>query len=161
MSKVDFKTSNYFAAYIYLSGFVFIVLGLTVFVIKPILSVVLFWAGLIFVTTHYGLAIDLANKSYHDYIWFLGFRTGEKGKFNTIEYIFIKESNVSQTMQLRGAATTIRKEVYDGYLKFSDQEKLHLQTLDSKTSLIKKMKSISGKLKTKLIDYSGGQPVEI
>jgi len=161
MNKTDFKTSNYFSWHIYYSGFLFIAFGLSVLTIRPIIGLILCFAGLIFITTHYRLTVDLSNKAYHDYVWFLGFRSGEKGTFNAIEYLFIKKSNVSQTMNLRVASSTIQKEVYDGYLKFSGQEKLHLLTKDSKEDLIKKMKSISGSLKTSLVDYSNGQPVEI
>lgn len=161
MNKTDFKTSNYFPGYVYYSGFVFVALGLTALNINSIVSVILIFAGLIFITTHYRLTVDLNNKAYHDYVWFLGFRSGEKGKFSMIEYLFITKSNVSQTMQLRGAPSTIHKEVYDGFLKFSEHEKLHLVTLDNKESLIKKLKSISAQLKTNIVDYSNGQPVKI
>jgi DNA repair protein RadC len=64
-------------------------------------------------------------------------------------------------MHLRVASSTIQKEVYDGYLKFSEQEKLHLLTLDNKENLIKKLRVISSQLKASLVDYSNGQPVEI
>ncbi len=161
MNKTDFKTSNYFSWHVYYSGFLFIAFGLASLTIHPIIGLILCFSGLIFVTTHYRLAVDLGNKAYHDYIWFLGFRRGEKGKFKAIEYLFIKRSSVNQTMHLRVASSTIRKEVFDGYLKFSEQDKIHLLTMDSKERLIKKLKHISTLLKVSVVDYSEGDARQI
>jgi len=69
-------------------------------------------------------------------------------------------SNVTQTMHLRVVSSTIRKEVFDGYLKFSEQNRIHLLTMDSKESLIKKLKRISALLKVRVIDYSESEPKE-
>jgi hypothetical protein len=133
-------------------------LDLPVLFVNPIIGLILWFISLIIFTTHYRLSIDQDKKVYHDYLWILGFRSGEKGKFNTLEYIFIKKSNVSQTMRMRVASSTIQKEVFDGYLKFSDQHKIHLLTLDSKENLINRLKFMASSLKTRLIDYSEDIP---
>lgn len=161
MNKIDFKISGYFSGTIIFLGVFLLVVGLSIFFVSQIGSLILFFISLVIFTTHYGLAVDLDNKVYHDYLWILGFRNGEKGKFNTLEYVFIKKSNVTQTMQLRVASSTIRKEVFDGYLKFSEHHKIHLLTMDSKENLIKKLKNISIRLKVRIIDYSNGEPKEI
>ena len=158
MNKIDFKTSGYFPGHIMLLGILLVIIGLPVLFINPIIGLILWFISLIIFTTHYRLSIDQDSKVYHDYLWILGFRSGEKGKFNTLEYIFIKKSNVSQTMRMRVASSTIQKEVFDGYLKFSDQHKIHLLTLDSKENLINRLKFMASSLKTKLIDYSEDIP---
>lgn len=122
--------------------------------VKPIIGMILWFISLIIFTTHYRLRIDPENKVYHDYLWILGFRSGEKGKFITLEYLFIKKNTVSQTMRLRVASSTIQKDVFDGYLKFSDQHKIHLLTLSSKENLINRLKFMAALLKTRIIDYS-------
>lgn len=161
MSKIDFKTSGYFPGHIILLGVLLAIIGLPVMFVKPIIGMILWFISLIIFTTHYRLRIDPENKVYHDYLWILGFRIGEKGKFNTLDYLFIKKSNVSQTMRLRVASSTIQKEVFDGYLKFSDQHKIHLLTLDSKENLINKLKFIAALLKTRIIDYSETTPRDL
>ncbi len=52
------------------------------------------WAGfvillsVIFLTTHYATEINLVQKTYRDYLFFLGFRlNAESGKFSNIEKI--------------------------------------------------------------------------
>lgn len=141
-----------------LLGILLVIIGLPVLFVNPIVGLILWSVSLIIFTTHYRVRIDHDNKVYHDYLWILGYRNGEKGRFNMIEYIFIKKSGISQTMRLRVASSTIQKEVFDGYLKFSDQHKIHLLTLDNKENLIKKLEYIASSLKTRLIDYSEDIP---
>jgi len=159
--NVDFRTSAYFSPMItFVGGFVGM-FGLTFINTNPIQSSVLALIGLFVVTTHYRLSIDFEKKVYHDYLWILGMKNGERGNFDKIEYLFIKKSKVSQTMYLRVASSTIQKEVYDGFLKFSEDNKLHLLTKDGKKDLIDKLRKISTALKVKIVDYSEGEPVEI
>ena len=161
MSKVDFKTSAYFPTTItFVGGFVGFI-GITFVTTNPILSCVLMLVGIIAATTHYRLTIDVDKKLYHDYLWILGFKNGQKGNFDKIEYLFIKKANVSQTMRVQVASSTIRKEVYDGFIKFSETNKVHLLTKDSKKELVGKLRKISEMLNIKIIDYSEGEPLEI
>jgi|APTNR8051073442_1049403.scaffolds.fasta_scaffold00003_13 hypothetical protein len=161
MNKIDFKTSGYFPGHIMLLGILLVIIGLPVLFIKPLIGLILWFISLVIFTTHYRLSIDQDSKVYHDYLWILGFRSGEKGRFNTLEYIFIKKSSISQTMRMRVASSTIQKEVFDGYLKFSDQHKIHLLTLDSKENLINRLKFMASSLKTRLIDYSEDTPRDL
>ena len=94
-------------------------------------------------------------------MWVLGFKNGDHGKFENIEYLFIKKGRVSQKMNHIVGSATIQKEVYDGYLKFSDHEKIHLITQDDKKDLIEKLRAMSTKLKVRVVDYSDGEPKEI
>ena len=119
-----------------------------------IIGLIILLTSVVIFTTHYRLKINFNNHEFHDYLWIMGLKNGEKGKFQSIEYIFIKKSKVSQKMNSRASTTTIRREVYDGYLKFSEKDKIHLMTEDNKDTLIKKLNLISAKLQTKIIDYS-------
>lgn len=161
MKVIDFKTSGYFPWTIIFLGLVLAFVGFLFVVENPIVGVILLLISLIIFTTHYRLKIDFDNKVFHDYLWILGLKNGDKRKFENIEYLFIKKSKVSQTMYLRVASSTIQKEVYDGYLKFSEKDKIHLVTKDSKKDLIKKLRIMSASLRVKIIDYSEGEPKEI
>ena len=162
MKNIDFKTSLYFpwtfiffGALLSAGGIALVVSG------SPVIGVVLILVGLTFLTTHYRFAINFEKKTYHDYVWILGLKNGEEVRFENIEYLFIKKSQVNQTMSMRVASSTIRKEVYDGYLKFSEKDKVHLLTKDNKEDLISKLRVMSSALKVKIIDYSAGEPKEI
>jgi hypothetical protein len=162
MNNVDFKTSLYFPLTFIFFGGLLGVGGIALVVSgSPVIGAVLLLVGLVLLTTHYRLAINFDKKTYHDYVWILGLKQGEKVRFENIEYLFIKKSRVSQTMSVRVASSTIQKEVYDGYLKFSEKDKIHLLTKDNKNDLIAKLKEISSALKVKIVDYSAGEPKEI
>jgi hypothetical protein len=157
MNTVDFKTSAYFPWHITFGGVFLFGLGLAVLNLNVLVALALIIVGLVIITTHYRLQVDLDNKTYHDYLWIAGFKNGEKGVFHQIEYLFINKSKVKETMQLRVASSAIQREVFNGYLKFSEQDKVHLLTLDSKESLIKKIKGIASQLKVDVVDYSEGE----
>ena len=161
MKVIDFKTSGYFSWTLSFAGGLLGAAGLAFVFTNPVVGVILLLISLIVFTTHYRLRIDFDNKVFHDYLWILGLKNGDKGKFENVEYLFIKKSKVSQTMHLRVASSTIQKEVYDGYLKFSEKDKIHLMTKDNKSDLIKKLRVISIALKVKIIDYSEGEQKEI
>lgn len=159
MKTIDFKTSEYFSGAVILAGIILFITGLAIINLALLGGILLCLASLVMMTTHYRLTIDYEKRKYHDYVWFLGLKNGESGKFERIEYLFIKKAKVSQSLGLRAANSTIRKEVYDGYLKFSDDVKIHLITRDDKSNLIKKMKMIADKLNVKIIDHTGEEAI--
>ena len=161
MKTIDFKTSTYFSLAIIFLGFGFLVVGLSALLTNTILALILLLISAIILTTHYRIRIDFNKKVFHDYVWILGLKNGDKGKFERIEYIFINKNRVNQTMNLQSLSSTIRKEVYDGYLKFSEDEKIHLFTKDNKKDVLSKLREISTKLNVRIIDYSEGEAREI
>jgi hypothetical protein len=156
--KRDFRTSGYFSGTIIFLGIVLIFVGVPVILKSVIIGSIIFLVCIIIFTTHYRLTIDFDNKIFHDYLWILGLKSGDRGKFEHIEYLFVKKSKVSQKMNHLVASSTIRKEVYEGYLRFSENNKLHLTTEDSKKELMKKLSVISKKLNVSIIDYAEGDP---
>lgn len=157
MRVYNFKTSGYFPWHVMAVAILVAFLAF-MFLSESILgSVTMLLVSTVILTTHYRLRIDFDKKEFHDYLWIAGFKSGYKGTFESPEYIFIKRSHVSQTMGLKAATSTIRKEVYDAYLKFSEDEKVHLLTKDNKKNLISKLRSIANTLQVKIIDHSEGE----
>jgi len=158
---INFKTSSYFSGSVKAAGILFFVVGIPILTVNVSIGILLWFSCLVILTTHYRLAIDVDKKTYHDYVWILGFKSGEKGTFDSLDYLFIVKSKVNQTFSIRVASTTIQKEVIDGYLKLSPENKIHIITEDDKDELIKKLKTISIPLKCRIIDYTSGTGVEI
>ncbi len=161
MKTLDFKTSAYFSKTIVFVGIILIPVAALIIAVNLVVGIIMLLLCLTVFTSHYRLRLDFANKSFYDYLWILGIRSGDKGQFDRVEYLFIKKSTVSQRMQVRVASTTMQKEVYDGYLRFSEQGKVHLATHDSKKRLVTKLRKISELLNVKILDYSEGVPSEI
>ena len=122
--------------------------------VVPVVAVTLLVGGLAIVSTHYRLSVDRQLKVYRDYVWFFGLKSSKPVPFNSIEYFFIKNGRETQNMQLRVARTTIDKEVYDGYLKFSEADKVHVATADTHQSLVARLQPWAASLGVPLNDYS-------
>lgn len=158
---IDFKTSGYFPGFVVFFGAVLLLLAFLVLLTKPVIGIIMAVVSVVILTTHYRFGIDLTDKSYRDYLWILGFKNGPRKKFDAIQYLFIKKSKVSQTMHLRAASSTIHKEQFDGYLKFSENDKVHLISHDDKDKLIEKLRRISTALNTSIVDYTRENPQEV
>lgn len=161
MVNFDLRLSRYFANQWLFVGLLLMATGVILIFKVLLVGVIFTLMSTLIMTTHYRLAINFDDKSYHDYVWLFGLKFGDKGIFENVEYIFIKKNKVSQTMNSRGSSTTIRKGEYDAYLKFSEKNKIHLLTSDSKKQLLKKLSEIATKCSTKIFDYSEGEPIEV
>ncbi|MEZ4972486.1 MAG: hypothetical protein R2820_04215 [Cyclobacteriaceae bacterium] len=161
MKPIDFKTLPYFSGTMTFLGVLLLFSGLWMMSMNILVGLVLVLLSVVILTTHYRVSIDLDNKSFHDYLWILGIRRGERGQFDNLEYLFIKKNKISQTMRLKVASTTVRKEVYDGYLRFSVSHKIHLLTMDDKSKLMNRLKVIAQQLNSRVIDYSDGEGKEV
>jgi hypothetical protein len=151
---INFKTSSYFSGSVKAAGVLFFIVGFPIVTVNPYIGVILWFSCLVIFTTHYRITIDSDKKEYHDYLWILGLKSGEKGVFDSLVYLFIVKSRVNQTFSIRVASTTIQKEVFDGYLKLSPEKKIHITTADDKEKLLKKLTSISAQLNIRIIDYT-------
>ncbi len=161
MKIVDFKTSGYFSGFMIFTGVLFVVVALATLRNNVVVSGVLAFLALLIFTTHYRLRIDFQKKTYHDYLWILGFRSGERGTFEFIDCLFVRKSRVSQKMQLRAVSSTVHKDIYDGYLKLSGDRRIHLLAADDKDTVVKFLKSAAGRLDVRVMDHCPGEPVEI
>jgi hypothetical protein len=153
--KIDFRTSAYFPSGMIFVGILLLFIGVVVLIAKsPVAGTVIILASAIILTTHYRLAIDFENGQYKDYVWFLGLKRGETERFEKIEYIFIKQSKLSQNMNSLISTRTITKDAFNGYLKFSENETVHLLTKVNKTDLLDRLNKIAAALQVKVVDYS-------
>jgi DNA primase large subunit len=105
-------------------------------------------------TAHFGIRVDLKNKTYVDFLSMLGFVNGKKEKFESIEYVFIKSSKKSQTMNSTSTSKMFTDDFYDGYIKFDQDEKVFLITHKKKERVMKTLKEISEKLGLEIVDHT-------
>jgi hypothetical protein len=163
MKNPDFKTSNYFSGMPFVLGFVLAPIGLILlFSPKFVVGLILLSTGVAILTTHFRLTIDHGQKKYSEYISLLGLKVSrEFHSFDHIQYVFIKKTKVSQTLNSRASSRTIHKEQFDGYLKFSEDDKVHLMTIENKSNLLRRLRPIADALRIKIVDYSSENPIEI
>jgi hypothetical protein len=110
--------------------------------------------GILVMTTHYGITIDLPNHTYQDYLSVLWIQSGEIKKFEAIEYVFIKPARVSQTMNSLTTSKKFTSDTFDGYIRFNEHEKVFLLTNEKKKVVLDKLQEIATALQIDVVDHS-------
>lgn len=154
-TKFNYNTQHYFPNNVKIIGILFLVSGLIVFTLGYYLPSILFlFLGMFIFITRYGIEIDIEKKKYTDYLSLFGFKNGQSKEFQTIESIYLNEGMKTTKMHLRGHATTLSKKEYNGYIKFSEDQKIHLLSSEKKNDVEKLLNQMCSDLNITLSDYS-------
>ncbi len=151
---MDFKIKNYLPLFFIVLGVGLMVGGLYSILERTVLAIGLFFIGLILTTTQDRLEINLDEKYYREYIWTLGLKWGEKIKFNQIQYFYLTKSKRSQVFGQTYKNHYATGTHFNGYIKFSDKEKILIADGSSKDWVLKRLKKINSKLELEVKDYS-------
>jgi hypothetical protein len=154
MQRFDFFTSTFFPNGLMVAGGLLLLFGSLIATVQIWIGLVLMVVGSVVLTTHYRFRINLNERVYRDYVWFMGLRIGAPKKFERVEYFFIKSGRESRTMNMRVASTTIHKQIYDGYLRFSEHDKVHIATRDNREGILRRLSPMSDALKIPIMDYT-------
>lgn len=117
--------------------------------------------GVVTSTTHYGVEINLKSKQYREYIWILGFRKGEEISFDSIQYLFIKDFRISETFNSRVNSSTIVRNEFRGFVKFSEESKIHIVTKDDYEKMVIQLKKLAKQFDVGLVDYTFGNRIQL
>jgi hypothetical protein len=152
--SVDIRTNYYFTLYPRVGGAVVAVFGAISIMDNVFVGLLFFLTGLFVATSQYRITVDSGRNKYFDYSWIFFFKFGKHGNFNKIEYIFINKNKVSQTVRVRVANTSFSRYDYNGYLKFSEHQKIHLYSNSSKKYVVRQMEYVAAKLNCQVKDYT-------
>jgi len=128
---IRYTIGQYLPLQFHYLGYLLAVLGIVLFFTGPVWGGVLFLFAAsaifsIYLTTQYKIEIDLKKKTYRDYLCFMGFKSGKKQSFDNIEKVYITKARVSQTLNQRSITQHLEHTEYNGFLKFSEDNKIHL-----------------------------------
>lgn len=149
-NKIHVNLGYYFPATFMFLGVVMLLTGLILLLVHIIIGIVLILLSLVIITARYRLEINLTNQSYHDYLWIAGFRKGKKGKFESIECLYINKNKYRQTVNSRTTSMTKYGTEYNGYIKF-DVDDVHIISSDHKSKVVQKLKKIRNMLSDNII----------
>jgi hypothetical protein len=135
-------------------GVILMLLAIARMLPSPLLASVLLILAAVILTTHYGVHIDLSKGTYKEYVWLLGWKNGKKISFKAIDYLFVKTNKVTRNYNSRVQRAAITNVEYDGYMRISESEKIHLINADTKQEVVKKLIPLKNYLKTRFIDYT-------
>ncbi len=151
---MDFKIKNYLPLFFFVSGIGIIIGGLYIVLETPFLSLGLILSGLVFTTTQYRLEINLKEKYFREYVWTLGFKWGEKMKYNKIQYFYITKSKKTQTYGQTYKNHYVTAGHFNGYLKIDNEEKIMIGDSSTKEWIVKRIEKLNKNLQLEIKDYS-------
>jgi hypothetical protein len=151
---MDFKIKNYLPLFFMILGVGLMVGGVYSILEKTFLSIGLLLIGLVLVTTQCRLQINFDEKYYREYVWTLGLKWGEKIKFNQIQYFYLTKTKKVQVYGQTYKNHYVTGTHFNGYIKFSDNEKILVADGSSKDWVLKRLKKINSKLGLEVKDYS-------
>lgn len=151
---VDLKLSFFVTGGKRLSWILVLAAGAALITVQWILGSTIAVVSLAMITTQYRLRIDTQQKRILDYVWIAGLRIGNWIPYQELEYIYVKAGNISQTMQLRVASTTVKQEVFNIYLKVSERVKIHLYTAQTRKEADEFVERVSQQTKLPVVDYA-------
>lgn len=121
-------------------------------------SVMLFVIGILILTTRYVTEINLKDKKYRDYLFFLGLPLNQKARtFAVLNHIVITKGNYAQTVNTRSQSRQFDWSDYTGTLLIDDTDALDLLTKNSKAELLKGLKEFVDFLQVDVEDRTTGQ----
>src|SRR5688572_8876294 len=152
--KIDVKFGSLFHLPFRLIAIVFFLVGLSLILEKTFLSIGLMLVGGFILSASEGTEFNKAEKSYMDYKSFFFMKSGDKKKYSGIEKIFVSTSKMQQKLYM---VHTNHSSIYDtlefnGFLKFSNGEKVQLLRKRKKSDLIKELKRIAAFLNVPVED---------
>lgn len=153
--KFDYRTQYYFPPHIVTAGHVLIFVGMVVMVwVQWMTGLCALLIGLFLVSLNYGIQIDTEKKQYLDYLFILGYKKGTWRRYKKVEYFYITSGMVTTTMQLRAASSELAHMEYNGYIKFSEEDKVHLVSSKRKRKVIIFVEKMARDLGAKIKDLS-------
>lgn len=151
----DFKTEKH-VSWMY-SAFGFLVfLGISIALgsenVFAVLPVIFF--GFVIFTIQKGVLLEGKARYYQLYTSILGFKTGKKKYFDTVEYLYITRRKMGQNMSFVSVQNSARFDEYIGSIRFSENEKIILLVRENRESIYKELEHLSEMFQTKTIDYT-------
>ena len=141
----------------------FRLLGLLMVVFVPVLAtdsiiliIVLELIGLAMIFSFEGTQIDTEGSRYREYTSVLFLKSGAFKAYAQVNRIFIVTSKVKETMHSARANNTssFEKRMYDAYIVFSPENKVHLVSDTNKERMLKKITPLSEALQVFIVDHT-------
>jgi hypothetical protein len=159
----NYKTSTYISGSAYFPAIGLLVFGMGCFANSN--SVYLGVAALVglflILTTHYGLEVNVSSKTFKQYVWIMGFKQYKSKAYDLIEYAFVQSGKVRQNLESVAGFNSISISVYNGYIKFSEEDKIHIIQAKDKETVIKRLQVLATDLNFEIVDFTDADCVSI
>jgi len=155
MSKpIVINTGAYFEWHVKLVAGVMMVVGFAWITQNLIAGILLIIISVVPFGMNYFLLIDPERRMYQDGVSFFGFRSGASKRYQRVEYLFLKENKVTRRYNSRIQSSAVTDLEFDGYIRFSEREKIHLCSNTDREVVMKELTALSATLKVQIFDYT-------
>jgi hypothetical protein len=113
-------------------------------------SFLLIPAGLFLFAAHYRLTINLTTQTYHDHLWIVGIKRGDKKKFSQISGLHLTQNRYRQTISSWVSSMTKRGIEYIGYVRFNEED-IQIANSTSKQAVMKKLARLQQALRGNIV----------
>ncbi|MBF8964249.1 hypothetical protein I0P70_13420 [Pontibacter sp. FD36] len=150
----SYNTGHYFSASARVFSWITTALAVTMIVNGSVAAYAFLPTAIITQFTHYRTEFDLAQMTYREGVRFAGITFGKMLPLAGIDFLFLKRNNYKQVSESRASMSTFQFVKYDGYIKLSDNLKLHLLQRKSKEQAMQEMQHIAQDLRVELRDLT-------
>ena len=159
----NYKTTHYLSGSAFFPAAGLLIFGLGCFLNFDSVSVGLAaLSGLILIlTTHQGLEVNVSAKTFKQYFWILGYQRAHLQTYDLIEYAFIQSGKVRQRMESVPGFNSITFPVYNGYIKFSEEAKIHIIQAKDKAVVMNRLQVLATDLNLEIIDFTDADCVSV
>jgi hypothetical protein len=151
---MDLKIETYLPLFFIVLGIGFILGGILNILEYTVLAIGTITIGLALVTTQSRLEINPEQKYYREYVWILGSKWGEKIKYNEVQNFFLKETRKKQVYAQTYKNHYASGQHFNGYLKFSENQKILIGDSSSKDWVLNRIKKMNSNLGVEIRDLT-------
>jgi len=108
-----------------------------------------------------GIQINFKNKTYREYVFLLGLRSGKWLKLPDIDYVTVHNEQIVKQGGVQSISYKDRYKVLRIRLIVSEKEHYDVGVFDNKEEAIKTGRLCAEKLNTRLLDYTEHEPIWI
>jgi hypothetical protein len=143
--KIDIRFGSLFPWPFRFIAAIVLLVGLFLIVEKTFLSLGLMLFGGFILSGFEGTEINRTEKFYVDYKSFFFLKSGDKTKYGDIEKIFVNTSKTKQRLYTAHTSHSWSFEnlEFNGFIKFSDGEKVQLLRKRKKSELLKELNRVA------------------
>ncbi|MBC5774257.1 hypothetical protein H8S95_09310 [Pontibacter sp. KCTC 32443] len=149
-----YNTGCYFSTAARVLGWITTVWAILAVVGGSVSAFLILPAAIITQLTHYKVEFDLQHITYREGVSFAGLTFGKKLPLPGFDFLFLKKNNYKQTMESRASMATIKMVKYDGYIKLTNNVKLHLLKTKDQQKAMQVMEQIAQDLNVEFRDLT-------
>ncbi|PVY44078.1 hypothetical protein [Pontibacter virosus] len=150
----SYNTGHYFSASARAFGWITTALAITMIINGSVAAYAFLPTAIVTQLTHYRTEFDLANRTYREGVRFAGITFGKMLPLAGIDFLYLKKKNYKQVSESRASMSVFQFVKYDGYIKLSDNVKLHLLQRKTKELAMQEMQQIAQDLQAELRDLT-------